>query len=119
MKIPELYEIEYVFECDVARSDPEVPWYYDCISFSLARNRCRIDFSVEPGIGWGRVAIYVLDGKMIDLHLENIRELAIVRDGGYEGLVLIFDEGHDVQPLEIGTKPDIRVKWGTSLGLYR
>ncbi|WP_141500534.1 hypothetical protein [Paenibacillus luteus] len=48
---PELYEWEYLLECEAKRADHEIDWYYTGASFELERNGIRLELTVQPAIG--------------------------------------------------------------------
>lgn len=116
---PELYELEYLFECDAFTSDENIPWVYCFTSFRLTRENRQILFTIDIASRNGEVNILVDQDQLIRLDLENIKLLSILKDGLSEGLKIEFDHENYVLPLIIHTKPHISITWGTSLDLQR
>ncbi|MEC2343739.1 hypothetical protein [Paenibacillus barengoltzii] len=117
--LPELYELEYLFECDAKIIETEIPWYYSGATFSITRENLDIEFYIHPASSSGEVRLYVLKDKILNLSLENIKEVVITKNKDLEGLLVTFDDENYVEPLEIQTKPIIKVRWGTSIELHR
>lgn len=116
----ELYKFEYLFECDAKNVEPDIPWFYSGATFSIRRNDLEIEFSVVPEISNGEIKLLHKSGfQIVTLTLENIEDIRIYRDKEKEGLLITFDEKNYVEPLEIQTRPNISLKWGTSLELQR
>ncbi|KIL37015.1 hypothetical protein SD71_04890 [Cohnella kolymensis] len=47
MKHPELYELEYLFECEASGIEAGIPWAYCLAKFSLLRETRSIEFESE------------------------------------------------------------------------
>ncbi|RUT28040.1 hypothetical protein EJP77_18670 [Paenibacillus zeisoli] len=117
---PKLYEFEYLFECDAKIGEPDIPWFYSGATFSIRRDEFEIEFSLVPEISNGEIKLLHKSGfQIVTLTLENIKDIRIYRDKVKEGLLITFNEENFVEPLEIQTRPNIRLKWGTSLELQR
>ncbi|OKP96205.1 hypothetical protein [Paenibacillus sp. P46E] len=119
MKTPELYELEYLFECEAELSDDDVPWQYTSISFQIVRNHIKAVFEFEEASRSGQLRIYLNTEEINNYCLENISTIQIKREDNYECLILEFDEENFVLPMALQTKPSIKTSWGTSLGLKR
>lgn len=119
MKTPDLYELEYLFECDAIIVDKEIPWYYAGASFSLIKERRLIEFKITPAVRDGKLKLQIDEEVIIDLKLENIKEIQIYNEKNIEGLNVFFDVDNYVLPLQIQTKPVIKIEWGTSIELQR
>lgn len=119
MKTPELYELEYLFECEAKLSDDEIPWQYTSVSFQIVRNNIKAVFEFEEASRNGQLRLYFETEELSNYYLENIRTINIKREHNYECLILEFDEENFVLPLALQTKPSIKTSWGTSLDLKR
>ncbi|MEC0090646.1 hypothetical protein [Paenibacillus macquariensis] len=113
INIPDLYELEYLFECNAQVTDEEVGWYYSGVSFVLERDLMGIEFYLIPAIRSGSIRISINRDTIIDIDLENIIEITIKRDNQTEVIEMNFDQDNFVQPLIVQTKPIIKAKWGT------
>lgn len=116
---PELYELEYLFECDAIFVDEEVPWQYTSVFFQITRGNLRAEFDFEEASRCGQLRLYLGGEEINKFGLENILGLEIKRLADFEGLIIKFDSDNYVFPLELQTKPKIRITWGTSLELQR
>ncbi|WP_152559311.1 hypothetical protein [Tumebacillus flagellatus] len=47
---PELYELEYLFECEAVNEEPKIPWQYGRVSFSLSRGHTKVEFDLEKAM---------------------------------------------------------------------
>ncbi|WP_310831048.1 hypothetical protein [Paenibacillus pedocola] len=119
MKTPELYELEYLFECEAKLSDDGIPWQYTSVSFQIVRNNIKAVFEFEEASRGGQLRLYFENEEITNYCLENISIIHIKRDDNYECLILEFDEENFVLPLALQTKPSIKTSWGTSLDLKR
>ncbi|MDQ0194601.1 hypothetical protein [Paenibacillus wynnii] len=116
---PDLYEFEYLFECDATGIEQGIPWVYCGATFDLSRLNRSITFSIEIGGRCSTLELFADQNRIITLKLENIKEIQIIKNNISEGLKLEFDDDNYVLPLLINTKPEIYVDWGTSLELQR
>ncbi|UQZ32786.1 hypothetical protein C2I18_03960 [Paenibacillus sp. PK3_47] len=119
MKTPELYELEYLFECEAKLSDDAIPWQYTSVSLQIIRNNIKAVFEFEEASRCGKLSLYFETEGISNYCLENISTIHIKREDNYECLILEFDEENFVLPLTLQTKPSIKTFWGTSLGLKR
>ncbi|WP_342562303.1 hypothetical protein NST84_22150 [Paenibacillus sp. FSL R7-0345] len=119
MKTPELYELEYLFECDAKFNDDGIPWQYTTVSFQIVRNNIKAVFEFEEASRSGQLRIYFKTEEISKYYLENISTIHIKREVNYECLTIEFDEENFVLPLALQTKPSIKTSWGTSLDLNR
>ncbi|MFC5649722.1 hypothetical protein ACFPYJ_11435 [Paenibacillus solisilvae] len=119
IRTPELYELEYLFECDAKFVDEGVPWQYTTVSFHITRNNLRVEFDFEEASRCGQIKLYLGEDEISNFFLENIQNLFIKQLKDFESLILVFDNENFVVPLELQTKPVIKITWGTSLELHR
>jgi len=119
MKTPELYELEYLFECEAKLSDDGIPWKYTSVSFQMVRNSIKAVFALKEAGRSGQLRLYFKTEEISNYCLENISTIHIMREDNYECLILEFDEENFVLPLALHTKPSIKTSWGTSLDLKR
>ncbi|MGM0885106.1 MAG: hypothetical protein ACQEXQ_29195 [Bacillota bacterium] len=119
IRTPELFELEYLFECDANFVDEGVPWQYTNVSFHLTRGNLRVKFDFEEASRCGQLRMYLGEDEINKFYLENIQNLVIKRLKDFESLILEFDSENFVVPLELQTKPTIKITWGTSLELRR
>jgi hypothetical protein len=117
LKTPEMYELEYLFECDARIVDEEVPWYYIGASSSLIRENKLIEFYVNPANRNGELRLLVNEEPLINLDLENITEVQLTNEKNTEGFKVHFDKENYVKSLIVQTKPFVKIEWGTSLEL--
>ncbi|MGO4547366.1 hypothetical protein AB4Z29_21515 [Paenibacillus sp. 2TAB23] len=115
----DLYELEYLFECEASLIEEGIPWVYGDAKFSLARENREIDFIIGIASRCGEVIMRVDQRSLLQLTLENIDEILIFKEQQSEGISIKFVDGNYVRPLTIHTKPEIRITWGTSLELQR
>ncbi|URN93794.1 MAG: hypothetical protein NAG76_18480 [Candidatus Pristimantibacillus lignocellulolyticus] len=114
IKFPDIYELEYLFECNSLVADEETGWYYSGVSFMLERNSTEIEFYLLPACRSGFIRINVNKDTLIEIDLENIIEITIKRDKKTEFFEIYFDKDNFVEPLIVQTKPLIKAKWGTT-----
>jgi len=114
INIPDIYELEYLFECNALVADEEVGWYYSGVSFVLERDSVVIEFYLLPALRSGSLTICLNKNTIIDIDLENISEITLKRDINIEVIELNFDKDNFVEPLIVQTKPFIKANWGTS-----
>ncbi|WP_148933723.1 hypothetical protein [Paenibacillus methanolicus] len=119
LKTPELYELEYLFECEAKLSDESVPWQYTSVSFQVVRESLKAEFELEEASRSGQLRLYFETNEIVKIYLENIKCVHIKRQDNLECLILEFDNENFVLPLELQTKPIIKTTWGTSLDLWR
>jgi hypothetical protein len=119
MIYPELYELEYLFECDAMFIEEGIPWQYSSVSFNLTRGDIKVEFDIEVASHSGQLRLYSGEKIVNKLYFENIESLIIEKEIGIELLKIKFDNENYVLPLELQTKPTIHMSWGTSLELRR
>jgi hypothetical protein len=119
MNHPELYELEYLFECEAMNIEAKVPWIYSEVKFNLIRSNREIMVNIEIVSRCGHVELLIDKNRVIALELENIKDISITKSINSEGLIIEFDEDNYVLPFSIKTKPEINITWGTSLELQR
>ncbi|SDW21820.1 hypothetical protein [Paenibacillus sp. CF384] len=119
IKTPELYELEYLFECEAEFIDEGIPWQYTTVSFKIARGNLRAEFDLKEASNCGQIRLYLEEEEINKFYIENILNLTIKRINDLESLVIEFDKENFVIPLELQTKPTIKIRWGTSLDLQR
>lgn len=112
---PELYEWEYLLECEAKRVDHELNWYYTGASFELKRNGIRLELTVQPVIGSSELSLYLNNSILVHLKLENIIEARLTNADDKEGFILFFDNQHLLKALIVQTKPVITLDWGSML----
>ncbi|WP_197260857.1 hypothetical protein [Brevibacillus laterosporus] len=116
---PELFELEFLFECEAKIVEEEIPWQYSTISFNITRNNLRAEFDFEEASRCGEIRIYLGEDEISKFYLENIQTLVINRFNHFESLIFEFESDNFVVPLVLQTKPTIKITWGTSLELHR
>lgn len=116
---PELYELEYLFECEAILNEEGIPWQYASVAFKLIRGKLKVEFELEKASSCGQLSLYFEEENLSKLSLENIHAIRIKRDNMLEYLIVEFEKGNYVLPLELQTKPSISISWGTSLELQR
>jgi len=104
-----------LFECDARFSDEGVPWQYTPVSFQIVRDNLKAEFEFEEASRCGQLRLYFGEGEISKFYLENIKGVHIKRMDNLECLLLEFDDENFVLPLELQTKPTIKITWGTSL----
>ncbi|TLS53931.1 hypothetical protein FE782_00835 [Paenibacillus antri] len=119
LKTPELFELEYLFECDAQLSEDGIPWQYTSVSFYVIRDKVKAEFDFEEASRSGQIRLYLYEEELTKIILENIKDITIRKSNDFESLVLEFDEENYVKPLVLQTKPRINMTWGTSLELRR
>ncbi|WP_433944927.1 SMI1/KNR4 family protein [Paenibacillus sp. SN-8-1] len=75
---PELYEFEYLFECDAKLVEPDIPWFYSGATFSIRRDELEIEFSLVPEISNGEIKLLHNNGFQNDL--EDIMSNQIIHE---------------------------------------
>ncbi len=68
---------------------------------------------------WTIKSAHLKEEEINKFYLENIQNLIIKRINDSESLIIEFDKENFVIPLELQTKPTIKISWGTSLELQR
>ncbi len=119
MNHPELYELEYLFESEATGIEEGIPWVYCGASFKLIRANRMITFSIEIACRCGTITLFVDQNRIIDLKIENIKHIILLKTNESEGIKIEFEDDNYVLPLIINTKPDINILWGTSIELQR
>ncbi|WP_171693614.1 hypothetical protein, partial [Paenibacillus germinis] len=108
-----------LFECEAELSDKSVPWQYTSVSFQVVRGDFKAEFDIEEASRSGQLRLYSGTDEISKFYLENINGVQIKRKGNFECLVSEFDKENFVLPLELQTKPVIKLIWGTSLDLRK
>ena len=110
MKMPELYELISVFECEPHFHFVEdVPWYYNSLYFTLDRGEEVLTVSMEPACGIFDFEHYIGKRLVSHAHLENSKEFKIERIHEKEIIHIDFGEGDGVNSFFVVAKPYISI----------
>ena len=110
VKMPELYELIDIFECEPYFSDSaDIPWYYKSLGFTLNRGEETLIVSMEPAVGRFDFKHYLGKRLLSHFHLENSMELRIEKIHEKEVIHIIFQEHEDMDSFYIETKPYISI----------
>ena len=108
--LPRDSELISLFECEPVLTDPDVPWVYNRLRFSLARSNGTLDCDIEPANRTLEVA-WTQDGESrLHLVLRRVRGLEI-RPGPEREYLLATFLDDNLEPLQLQTKPTIAVHW--------
>ncbi|WP_274654604.1 hypothetical protein [Paenibacillus humicola] len=58
IKTPELFELEYLFECDAEFMDEGFPWQYTTVSFKITRGNLIAEFDFEEASKCGQLRVH-------------------------------------------------------------
>lgn len=111
VEIPELADLIWLFEDEPTMQYPDLAWPVGLQSFRLRRGDREVLFSLDPLAGEAYISLYLAGQEMTYLgRLRRIETLRIVKEDGYEGLVLNF-AGGKLDPIRLQTRPVIRLRW--------
>ncbi len=111
MEIPELADLIWLFEDEPTPEDPDPGWPVGLHSFRLRRGDREVLFSLDPLAGDAYMSLFAGGQEVLQLgRLRRLETLRIVKDDGYEGLVLNF-VGGKLEPVSLQTRPVLRLRW--------
>jgi hypothetical protein len=119
VEIPELADLIWLFEDEPTSDYPDLAWPAGLQSFRLRRGDREVLFSLDPLSGEACISLYVAGQEMMYLgSLRRVETLTIVKEDGYEGLALNFEDAK-FDPVRLQTKPLIRLTWNVlSAGIW-
>jgi hypothetical protein len=107
---PEHWELISLFEGEPKLTDPDVPWVYNRIQFSLGRGIERIECAIEPSSGQIDFTYEIAGRIALALVLLRVAGLQTYQTGDSEGLIVLMkDESRG--KLHVQVSPDIRFTW--------
>jgi hypothetical protein len=84
---PDLTDLARFFGCDpIIVGGPDEPWFYDTLRFVVVRNNDRIVCEIEPGEYIIRLHWYKEDSEILNVHVEGVYALQIVKDDAKESI---------------------------------
>ena len=110
---PKEWELLSLFEVEPVLTDPDVPWFYNELTFENDFGPDRIRCIIAPAyctlqFSWWHHGIECLS---LDLHW--ISGLSVSTESGHEGMTVSFYDKFLI-PLEIKLRPAIACRWGTT-----
>jgi hypothetical protein len=114
MKLPEPYELIELFESEPEVLDKDVDgWYHNTITFTVNRDGDEIVCTISPAYSDLRIKWLQKKRDIVNLEINNIESLSVIREEGREILCAQFDESLSIRDLYIRIKPDFHILWGT------
>ncbi len=113
---PEQHDLISIFETEPEVLDPDVPWFYNRLTFVTHRGSDKVTCVIEPAsrilqIDWSRNG-----ERMVTLDLNWVESLEVVTEQPVETLTARFDPNVPLESCVLQLKPSVYVRWGTSMG---
>lgn len=105
-------EWEYLsfFEVKPHLTDPDIGWYYNHLTFDVARDSDRLFFEIQPSSGLLVVLWMSCDNPVLDLRLCNVESLQVVERDGHEWLIA-QTKNDPAERIRMTIKPEVFVQF--------
>jgi hypothetical protein len=114
LPFPEECELVSVFEGEPTLADPELPWVYNRLQFSVSHGGDQIECTIEPSSRQVDFT-YTIDGRnAVTLGLRRVAGLRTYKEGAGEGIVVLMEDATRGE-LTVQVSPDIRLTWREEL----
>lgn len=113
MELPEPWQLISFFESEPVLLDPDQPWFYNRVTFTLERDGEVIEAGIEPSY-----RLFALEWKAPDgatrlrLDLNGVDRLAVEEDQVRAVLTASFPESSPLYDLRLQVRPHVSVSWG-------
>lgn len=108
---PQDWELISLFEGEPILTDPDVPWVYNRLQFSLRRPNGELHCAKERASCKIEVEWSQDGGTCLALSLSRLSGMEVHTDAGRECLVATFID-NNLESLYLQTRPTISVSWG-------
>ncbi|WP_157448778.1 hypothetical protein [Deinococcus peraridilitoris] len=112
---PENNELIWLFESEPEVFDPRNSWPYDTLTFRTRRDDIDVLCEMKPYRGKIVIRLYVGEHEVVCLELYRVTGVFVNSELKQESLVVWFEKSKELQDLELVLKPQIKIKWGSTL----
>jgi hypothetical protein len=113
MQLPKQWELIGLFESEPVLTDPNLPWVYNGLTFSVEREGEAIEVEISPSYGQLAVELRRADGTTrLRLDLNGVERLAVDEHGDRAALVASFVDASPLRDLRLQLSPHVSVLWG-------
>jgi hypothetical protein len=113
IQLPEEHELLWLFETEPELFEPDEPWCFNILTFSVARGPDELRCIITPYYGDLQIHWKQTSHKILDLSLSYVERLQVQKENGRELMVAEFDPSINFKPLELQLKPSVYLSWGS------
>ena len=108
---PEVWELLSLFEAEPTLSDPELPLFYNAITFETKRGDDEIRCEIFPASG-NFEFVWTQHGELrLHIVLRCVEGMSVFTGNGRDVLSLSFRDDH-MEEIEIQLRPHVSCVWG-------
>lgn len=113
---PEDWELTSFFEVEpqLLDSNPEIPWFYNIITFQKQYADELLNCTFSPAYGDLDLALIRNQKVKLRLDLHHIEEVIVLKDPENEHLKLTFATDTLLRDFILTLKPEVSIIWGTT-----
>ncbi len=108
---PEDHELISAFESEPEILDPDVPWYYNALTFRGEREGIRYRIQINPANGEIGIELSNSSQTISTLQIDGVTEMTAQYNKAESLLIASFDEDDQRRLLKIRLKPHIAIEW--------
>lgn len=111
---PDEYELLSFFECEPEKTDIDVPFYYNQMSYTIKDDLNEYEFQISPA--YGDLSVFWKEkGKLVlQWNFHNIEKLQIEKNNNSEYLILSF-RSEDLSDCLIWVRPKFKMIGGMNI----
>ena len=112
---PDDYELISFFEIEPEVLDPEMPWFYNTVTFQKQYADELLYCTFSPA--YGDIDLTLVRGQKakITLNLHNIDSIEVLKGPNGEHLKVTFHPDTSLNDFLLTLKPEVSIIWGTFL----
>jgi hypothetical protein len=111
-QFPPDHELIAFFETEPAVLDPGVPWLYNTLDFTTARDGIEVRCHIALSSGEITARLLVAGQELAKFELRDAESIRVVMDKGQEVLVASFAPTHRLDNFALQLRPRVWAAWG-------
>jgi hypothetical protein len=112
-RFPEEHELLTFFEAEPTVLDPQVPWFYNTLTFATVRGGFEVRCEISPSYGKLRLSVTLAHQVIVDVDVRGITAFELESRAGRETLCASVQAGAGRDVFVLQLKPTVHVAWST------